>query len=337
MCDEDLTNWLFVHSGPILRYRVAIDLINDMSALERKHLLQDSLATAEVQRWLDNLSRSRTIHGSKDTNAENPLAKLLEYGLNRDVPAFDERLQSLLNNAWQTWDNLIMYPFLIRAGYSDHPRVAGYLKKRIEILNQTAQAGNFDFYLSTAEASYVPKAWQGKPIYRDVLGHEAGYALPTCYDFYAMAYCPFISGIEHLNAKVETIMAFISDPRFQSTVGGYGWDRSKKRCYAAGRVFLACVEPSRLVLFLELGAGFEAVRRSEWFQQGLATLSSYRTTEGTYRFPPSLLAEKTGYYIYGGSHMGMGENRRSPQAMELESTFRMLYIQKRMQCRWISD
>jgi hypothetical protein len=79
---------------------------------------------------------------------------------------------------------------------------------------------------------------------------------------------------------------------------------------------------------MELGARFAAARQSEWFQQGLATLSSYRTSRGTYRFPSNLLAEKTGYYIYSGSHMGIGENRRSRQAMELGSTFRMLTIHK---------
>lgn len=140
------------------------------------------------------------------------------------------------------------------------------------MLYQTAQRGDFDFYLSPAEASSVPKAWQGKPIYRDLFGS------------------------------------------------------------AAGRVFLACVEPARLVLFMELRARFAAARQSERFQQGLAMLSSYHTSQGVYRFPSSLLAEKTGYYIYSGSHMGMGEDRHSPQAMELESTFRMLTIQKRMQC-----
>lgn len=334
MCNEKLTRWLYANSGPILRYRVAIDLMKDISQIERKQLLQDALATSEAQRWLDNLSRSRNIHGSKDTDVENPLAKLLEYGLNRDVPVFDERIQVLLANQWKTWDGLTLYPFLIRAGYAEHPQVAEYLTNRIELLYQTARTGDYDFYLNSAEASSVPKAWQGKPIYRDSFGHEAGYPLPTCYDFYALAYCPPVSYIDNLAKRIEAIISFISDPRFQTTVGGYGWDRAKNRCYAAGRVFLACIEPARLVLFLELGARFAATHQSESFQQGLATLKSYRTAHGTYRFPPALLSEKNGYYIYGGAHMGLGENRRSPQAMELESTFRMLLIQKHMQDRW---
>ena len=84
------------------------------------------------------------------------------------------------------------------------------------------------------------------------------------------------------------------------------------------------------MLFLELGAKFNAARQSEWFQQGLAKLESCRAPQGAYCFPRVLLTEKTGSHIYGGSHMGLGENRRSRRGLELESTFRMLNIYKRM-------
>jgi hypothetical protein len=139
----------------------------------------------------------------------------------------------------------------------------------------------------------VPKAWQGKPIYRDEFGHQEGYPLPTCYDFYTLAYCPPMPGIGDYSSISESIVAFLSDARFQSTVGGYGWDKTGRRCYAAGRVFLARVTQARLVLFLELGARFHSARESTWFQEGLASHEKYRTPRGTYSFPPSLLLEKT--------------------------------------------
>jgi hypothetical protein len=330
MQQPELVEWLFTNSGPILRYRIAVELM-DVSDQERKHLLSDALATPEVQRWLANLRQSRSIHGSTDTHAENALSKLLDYGLNCAVPAFAGCAEQLLDCPLQMWDAFVLLPFLIRAGYTGNPRVMEWLPSRLEKLHQTAQRGSFDFYLSSAEASRVPKAWRGKPIYRDESGHQAGYPLPTCYDFYALAYCPSMPGIVDFPSKSESIVAFLSDARFQSTVGGYGWDKAGRRCYAAGRVFLACVTPARLVLFLELGARFKSARQSDWFQQGLSSLEEYRTPRGTYRFPPGLLVEKTGYQLYAGSHMGLGEDRRSPLALELESTFHMLYIHKRMQ------
>lgn len=326
---DELTEWLFANSGPILRYRIAVDLL-DLPDSESEILRRESLATSEVQRWLENLEKSRNIHGSKDTDAENALAKLLDYGFSSDLPAIYQKIHQFLNSPLKTWDSLVLLPFLLRAGASDHPLVLTWLKDRVEKLYRSAQGGSFDFYLSESEAAGVPKAWQGKPIYRDEFGHRAGYSLPTSYDFYALAYCPPIAAIPDLSEKRERIVAFLSDPRFQNTVGGYGWDREKRRCYAAGRVFLACVEPWRLVLFLELGAKFNAARQSEWFQQGLAKLESFRTPQGAYCFPRVLLTEKTGSHIYGGSHMGLGENRRSRRGLELESTFRMLNIYKRM-------
>jgi GNAT superfamily N-acetyltransferase len=328
MRDEEQVEWLFRNGGPILRYRVAVELM-DLSVQERARLLGESLATPEVQRWLKNLGQATAVHGSTDGHAENALAKLLDYGHHRGIPEFAMSAERLLALPLQAWDPLVLLPFLLRAGYTHHPRVRAWLAARVETLVETAQRGSFDFYLDPEEASSVPKAWRGKPIYRDEFGHAGGYALPTCYDFYALAYCPLGAGIHDFASKAETIVAFLSDPRFQSTVGGYGWDKARRRCYAAGRVFLACVMPARLVLFLELGARFTSARRSAWFQEGLSLLETYRTPRGTYCFPSSLLAEKAGYQMYAGAHMGLGENRRLPLALELESTFHRLYIQKR--------
>ena len=330
MRQDEILEWLFMNSGPILRYRIAVDLMN-VSDQVRKRLLSDSLTTPEAQCWLTNLSESRSIHGSQDTHAENAFSKLLDYGLNCANPAFAGSAKHLLDFPFQIWDSLVLLPFLIRAGYTGNPRVIELLSSRFEKLHQTVQRGCFDFYLSAEEALGVPKAWQGKPIYRDEFGHQEGYPLPTCYDFYTLAYCPSMLSIGDFPSISESIVAFLSDTRFQSTVGGYGWDKAGRRCYAAGRVFLACVTPARLVLFLELGARFNSARQSTWFQQGLSSLEKYRTSRGTYIFPSRLLMEKTGYQIYGGSHMGLGENRRSHLALELESTFHMLYIHKRMQ------
>jgi hypothetical protein len=321
----ELVEWLFTNGGPVLRYRVAIEFMA-VSGRERARLLRESLSTPEVRCWLDRLGRARNIHGSRDTDAENALAKLLDYGIDRAVPAFAGRVRPLLRRPLRAWGPLVLSPFLVRAGYAGTPWVREWLTGRIEKLYQTALRGSFDLYLPPREAAAVPKAWRGKPIYRDEFGHESGYALPTSYDFYALAYCPSVPGIDNQPEKLEAIVAYLSEPRFQSSADAYGWDKTLRRCYSAGRVFLACVNPARLILFLELGSRFDAARRSAWYRDGLAVLERYRTPRGTYCFPPELLAEKTGSHIYGGSHMGLGESRRSVIGRELGSTFRMLMI-----------
>jgi hypothetical protein len=329
MPDERLIEWLFAAGGPILRYRTAVELMG-VSGRECARLLDEALAAPQARRWFSNLSQARTIHGSRDTDAENALAKLLDFGFDRTIPAFEAGIAHLLACPLRMWDRFVLPPFLLRAGYLDHPLATAWLTARLDQLYRTASAGDFSFYLDPDQAVGVPAAWRGKPIYRDEFGHEAGYPLPTCYDFYALAYTSGNLALEGSTQKREAVLAFLSDPRFQSTLGGYGWDRPRHRCYAAGRVFLACVEPARLVLFLELGARCEASRRSDWFRRGLSQLEGCRTPSGSYRFPPAMMAERSANHLYGGSHMGLGENRRSPQALELESTFRMLTIQKAM-------
>ena len=42
-----------------------------------------------------------------------------------------------------------------------------------------------------------------------------------------------------------------------------------------------------------------------------------------------LFLMKAGYYV-GGEYMGLEDNRRNSKALELESTFRMLLLKKRL-------
>ncbi len=63
----------------------------------------------------------------------------------------------------------------------------------------------------------------------------------------------------------------------------------------------------------------------------MALLEGYRTAQGTYRFPSELLKERrNSHYLYAGSHLGLAEDRRGKQGLELESTFRMLLIRRRL-------
>ncbi len=130
--------------------------------------------------------------------------------------------------------------------------------------------------------------------------------------------------------KIELIIAYLLNPRFQAIPDAYIWNTQLHRPYAAGRVFLACLPPSdlpeKLVLFLELLAHFECGRASAWFQQGMAHLETFRTEYGTNCFPSRYLSEKHSYYLYAGMHMGLGETPRTTHALELESTFRMLRL-----------
>lgn len=330
---QNLAEWIFAHGGPVLRLRTAIDLLVLTDENEVVTLRRSVLASAVVQRWLVLLGTG-PVHHSKDSASENALGKLLEYGLRAGVSEFDIKAVPLLDrlqNRTFPADGRILAPFMVRAGYLSDPRLADWCKCRLDALDKTAQRGDYDIYLPDDEAQMVSKAWRGKPIYKAVFDPVEGeYPLPTCYDLYALAHCPH-DDVEAYR-KINRITAYLGDERFQATRGGYVWNKGKRRCYAAGRVFLACWEPERTVLCLYLMARFQPIRQQAWFRKELATLESYRTTSGTYCFPSGMLPERTNnYYLYSGAHMGLGENRRTPLGLELESTFWMLLIQKRIE------
>jgi hypothetical protein len=75
---------------------------------------------------------------------------------------------------------------------------------------------------------------------------------------------------------------------------------------------------------------FKAARGSDWFSRGMESLEKYRTEYGTCRFSTGFMAETHNSHLYAGAHMGLGEDRHSPLALELESTFRYRLIMKRM-------
>lgn len=329
-CSHDsVAEWLLASGGPIIRYRVATELLADRGDIDRAQLRRDLLACPEVKRWLANLGQG-SIHHSCDTSAENSLGKLLEYGVAAGMADVDEKVRPFLGRYGDFDDALILTPFLARAGYSQRLVVAEWFSQRIEALHRTARRNEFVFYLPETETTIIPKAWRGKRIYRaefNPVGDES--PLPTCFDFYALAYWP--ADDPATRAMIGEIVRFISAPAFQATAGAYIWNPARRQCYAAGRTFLACVAPERLVMFLELGARFAAARAAPWFQEGLAQLESYRTPRGTYRLPTGLLKETpNSYYLYAGAHMGLGENRKQAQAIEIESTFRMMKIKSLM-------
>lgn len=322
--NEAVRDWLWEQAGPIIRWRMALDW--GYAADEPLDVLRERmLATDEVQRWLSNLGGSR-IHGSKDTDVENALAKLAAYGLRQGMLALDQAvapyLERLAASEEAEASSISGAPFLIALGYADDPAVQAWFNRRLEILHTVVKRGSYDLYLPEPEAQRVPKAWRGKPIYRDGFRR-----LPTCYDLYAMAHWP--SPTPEQRRRMDDITGYIADPRFQDTPGGYVWDLELNRCYAAGRVVLAILNEPRTVLFLTLMAPFPAFRAQPWFQARYAALQACRTKDGTYRFPREYLAEKrNSYFIYGGSHQGLGENRRRRGWDEIESTFWALEIER---------
>jgi len=321
--DTTMLDWLFANAGPIIRWRLVTEFALPVPKKETTRLKTELLATEEVRRWLANLGR-KAVHGSTDTHAENAMAKLVEYGLRAGISEFDEKMLPYAETGGDFADC-----FLIAAGYATHEAVAARFRKRLSAVHRTAIKASYDFYLPPEEARLVPKAWRGKPIYRPEFGWNANLPVPSCCDLYAMAH--WNHGTKTERRMIEEVIKYASHPSFQTTSGGYTWNRERHMCHAEGRCCLACLTPDRVILFTELFARFRPARESGWFQEILSGLERCRTDRGTYVFPPDYLKEKRNcYYLYAGAHMGLGENRRNRNWLEVESTFRMLNIKRLM-------
>jgi hypothetical protein len=148
--DPSLISFLMNQGGPILRWRTARELTPDDLAIDRESLFADLLACDEVHRWL-NLLGSGPVHHSKDSSAENVLAKLAEYGLQAGLAELDERVlpYCAIEERQPYHDEaIILVPFLVRLGYHDILQVANWLAWRIEVLYQLAASMDYDLYIN---------------------------------------------------------------------------------------------------------------------------------------------------------------------------------------------
>ena len=334
--DRLAAEFVWEHSGPILRYRMVRDLRFE-GDLTSDELLSDVLATRAVRTRLHKLSLCRRIHGSADAYLENPVCKLVEFGLDVSVPIVAEAMNPHLErltriepgeNVHGDSVRLLGMPLLVAIGYADHPVVNREFKARLDEIEPTISEEVYSFYASAAESARVPRAWRGKHIYKPKYLTDHIVRLPSIYDFYSTAH--WVAGSQRYARKVEAAISYLSDPRFQKTHGGYLWDPEIGRCWAAGEAFLAKISEPRKWLFLELAARFPSCRKRRWFRNALSEFESTRTKRGTWQFPAKYLNESVGYHLYSGHHMSLGEDRRDRAWSERESTFRMLYLKKLM-------
>jgi len=337
----------------------------DLPALEREllatHAVQGALGqltVGDLASRLENLDPAslrrlgNLVHGGKATCLENVLGRLGEYGLRAGMPELDQRALPLMRifcwhpdrrsdviygNAWEKLVKSVFAWGLLRLGYAPDEPMAAFLHSHLRACHKIARDQVYDIYAGSDELAGLPKAWVGKPIMKqEVMRH---YWLPYIHDLYVFGHWP-PSLLDGDSAQmIDGLLAYIMDPRFQALHEGYGyaWIKERRTCYGwgwsphlpgySGFAALADATVTPLVARLELMARFHLARRSSWFQDALRHLEGFRTPQGTYQFPGPYLREAEGYYVSGYA-LGLGESRRKPLGMEIESTFRMLKIRR---------
>jgi hypothetical protein len=336
------------------------------------NLVDDLLHVKVVDSLLQRLERYGPIQmvdsgtlNSIHTGAgvEGIVAKLIELGMKSGIHVFDSRMQifrqyvdnvfvhkalsspggqDVVNNR-AVFIAVLLASYFVHAGY-EYDEIIDFIKERINLLYRIASDKQFNIYLSDTELLDYPKrpkSWAAHPVIRPE--YDPGCCekpLPLIHDIFCLAYFPKAFIDKDLENKINRIIEYVLDERFQALPQGYGllWYKSNRTYYACGwRPELPCLnnynseyEKSILVLYMDLMSNFKVARESKWFQNCLNYLEEFKTYNGTYCFPPYLIKDKNNMGYVCGMSMGLGENRKLEKAYEIESTFRILLIKKRL-------
>jgi len=306
-------------SGPIIQFRIDTEFLGKQ---ERRIEDYIDLYDQRISYWFSGL-RKNHIHGRNDTMYENVIAKLLEYGLTKENQQFDEAFRYVFEKKYwekRLWEPIILYPFLIRAGYSATDPVHTFFMTRLQAIEQTISQKGYDFQekIPPMQVKYREKFI----LNTDFQEHP----LPSIYDIYAYAFYPKTS--DAVSNRIEHIIAYTLDDRFQRIPEeAYVYEKSKNRYYAAGSVYHACLREERKLLNIYLFSHFKSIATHEGLMNDIHALLQQKDHEGFFLFDKTLLKEKKDMcFIYSGAHMGLGENRRKKHSRRIESTFWMLKI-----------
>jgi hypothetical protein len=263
------------------------------------------------------------IHGKDDACFENSISKLLDYGFTGNNLSFHNTFSYILDNSYWTDESLfpiIVYPFLVRAGYRDERNVHDFFHKRMDRILNTIEKYRYDFQDSTDI-----KNQKYRNEYR-FLNDWLLEPLPSIYDIYAYAYYPD-KDIE-TSKKIESIVDYVLNEKFQKIPdNAYVYDRRKKRYYAAGSIYHACLREERKLLNILLFSNFKAIQKYPPLLDDIQKLLDTEDENGFFSFTSSLLKEqKNRNQIYTGGHMGLGVDKHKKDQGKIESTFLMLKI-----------
>lgn len=352
MRKSELIAWLFDNSQPIVRYLVPTQLAKSRSGYNMERLTEEVLATESVSYWLDCLREREGvggIHGSKDTCFENALGKLVAFGLRKGSPELDSAVKVVLDRLADRGeesliDRLILpipASFLASAGYWNTDVLTDYWKERIELLHGFTSKKDYSIYVDSSQYRGIPRSFKDKRLINPELYPDAKLRLPWIYDVQALSILRDESARPELSQKIDAIIDYVLDPRYQEFPKGYGIIMPEPRHYYAlgwgvwlpgfHGIKMDRFESGCFVQRLEMMSHFPNACTTDWFGNCMTHLEDFKTNKGTYLFPKDYLSEKKNSYFITGGHMGLGEDRRKKMWREVESTYWMLKLKTAVQ------
>jgi hypothetical protein len=342
-----LVDSLMAQGCPVLRWLCATYIPRDGCDDGINQLQRDLIDSGVVRLWLDRLAIDN-IHSSKPTAVENAAGKLLEMGLHAGIPSFDECMRPIRDAMTQTdvrmqFDDLmrsILAWAILRAGYDDASAYDFCLRRLADLVRTCTERLPGQIFCDASEYPGISNAFRDKPLVSPDLNVGGYSALPSIHDMMWMAQLLRRPISETQRDSIDIVVTWVLRPDFQSLPKGYGIMRSDHRRFHAigwrpdlpGWDGFPPGKPDigAMVLRTELMSHFPLAREYEWFKRAVAHLDTFRTESGTWAFPPTYLSDSdTGYYVIG-CRMGLCDGRRTARKREMEATFRMLRLHRRI-------
>ena len=347
----DLAHWLLRNSGPCIRYRVLVDLLDEQDVGLVGQALRDMLASPEVLTWLERLQPAfgiNDLHSGNPTAYENVMGKLVQLGLRAGLRDFDVR--TLPFRTWLSESvkvpserphseflRTIVASFLAYAGYGQTGAVAQQMLQRLESLHKFARRPDFgNIFVDKADYSGIPNYGEAHRLVNPDLYCDQQFMLPWIHDIRGIASTPMIMDNQRLKRKADNIVAMILSQEYQEIPFNYGLGKYGPRYYVIGWAVKLPGFDSRpegrefaeMLLNLEMLARFPSANKSRWFKNAMDYLGEFETSLGTYSFPRGWLSEKKVGYWVGGLHMMFDRRTGRRSAIECESTFRVSRIKQ---------
>lgn len=346
----DVVDFILQNGGPIARNVLLTELGETKSNAYRANR-EALLASDEVAYWRDQIPSvvdSGSILGSSDSCVENSLGKLIQYRLEPGdylsralVRAMLRYLETEGGGFYGGLSRYLIAGYLALAGVGERS-VWSALRDRLDRLQRscarvvsTSSTAWFDIYEDSAVN--LERGSNGKRAVKPELYADQFLDLPLVHDLF------FFARLRHAypprdTAKIDAVLDFVLDDRYQALDYGYGVMRGAARGgwhsigWSAHLPFFheglasAYFEKGllhRYVCLSSLRPTFRHPNLERWLSGVEMRLRPHRGDNGLYALPNQLLPEVKDSYFMNGRHMGLGENRRTRTGRSVDSSLHL--------------
>lgn len=344
---EELIPWLLAHGGPMIRFRTLTELCPSACPGEIREAAWQVERCDEVQsrmRYFRLAFKHTLIRGSSELGVCNLLLTLRWLGCRAGMRSLDAQVEPFLElmrvpasmlRFGHPLDLPALGNCLAYAGYTREPAVRAWQKRRLNALYEFVSRGTYDPYVEPPRSPRRPINHEQTPVIDPQLYADGELTIPMMFDLYGLAAYPpeLIDGPTF--EKIQAIVAYVMDPRYQHlrrwlglvVTGSRRFNLAGEAAHLAGFTGEeTTVRASRRLRHMAMVSSFPGAVGSRWYRDGLAELRAFRTPEGRYLFPLAYLPEERSGRFVEGTSMAVHPRPRNEAARERESTFYMALL-----------